>query len=170
MNPPTSGLVNGWLRAGTLSKLTGITSLGARRVTLAWDVNAKTVTLGEVDAVNAFVQTIFAVTADEIQRATFFQDTVMLRVDNIRYDISLRDERANNTALRDAIQIADAAVGAPLATRAQLKSELGSLEAFMTAEYPDRTYGQKAATQLYLSLIVVAVAVLIVLFIVTSLN
>jgi len=166
--PITSGIISGWLRSGLLSKLTGITSLGARRVALLWDTATKMIVLTEVDAANTVVRTIFSVPTTEIQRATFFQDTVMLRVAGVRYDFSLRDGRAKNTLARDAVQIADAAIGSPLAVRAQLKSQLGALEAFLLAENPDRTYGQKGATRLYVYAVTIAIAVLIVLFIVTS--
>lgn len=163
MNELTSGSVAGWLQTHILGKLTGFTSFGAGRVVLSWNVDTKLVTMTSVDADNNILNTLFTVPAKDIQQATFFFNNFYLRVDGVKYDISLRNARANRAGLNDIINLVDSEIGGVLEINDDIKSGINNFRTFLQSENSKNTYLLKSTPKARIKLLViVAVAVLAV--------
>jgi len=167
MNELTSGSVNGWLQTHILGKLTGFTTFGAGRVVLSWNVETKLVTMISVDADNKILNTLFTVPAKDIQQATFFYNNFYLRVDGVKYDISLRNARANRAGLNDIINLVDSEIGGVLEINDDIKSGINNFRVFLNSENSKNTYLPKMTPKARIKLLIIlAVAVIAVAVIV----
>ena len=167
MNELTSGSVNGWLQTHFLGKLTGFTSLGAGRVVLSWNVETKLVTMINVDADNKLLNTLFTVAAKDIQQATFFYNNFYIKIGGVKYDISLRNARANRAGLNDIINLVDSEIGGILEINDDIKSGIDNLRAFLQSENEKNTFVLKTTPRTRIKLlIIVAVAVVAIAVIV----
>lgn len=162
---PASGSVKAWLRTGLLAKLTGFMLLGAQRVILSWDAQKKTVTLSEVDENNNITNTIFNSGIQSITRATFFRENFYIRINNVRYDLSLRDDRVNEKASNDLLQLADTGLGGLFSAYVDMKSEIKNFQTLLKENKVKDTRTPMLSTRKYLwVLAIILVAVIVVSF------